>query len=195
MKIIKKILLMICLCWGLTANAQAVGYTYKALAAEGCNMKYSVVKQDTMYSIVATVSSDRMNFLSNPTMKIRTFSGKYLELKGTVIGNGSQSVGIISGNVVIPVTEISSTAQFWITPQQFEILNEGVAKIRLSMTPMNHERTFKKDKIGKKLYQFYLKEKQKDENFLNQIEYNEWQAIKKQHTAMGYTGKTCAPRP
>ena len=165
MKIIKKILLMICLCWGLTANAQTVGYTYKALAVEGCNMKYSVVKQDTMYSIVATVSSDRMNFLSNPTMKIRTFSGKYLELKGTVIGNGSQSAGIISGNVVIPVTEISSTAQFWITPQQFEILNEGVAKIRLSMTPMNHERTFQKDKIGKKLYQFYLKEKKKDENF------------------------------
>ena len=106
-----------------------------------------------------------MNFLSDPTMKIRTFSGKYLELKGTVIGNGSQSAGIISGNVVIPVTEISSTAQFWIIPQQFEILNEGVAKIRLSMTPMNHERTFKKDKIGKKLYQFYQKEKQKDENF------------------------------
>lgn len=90
MKIIKKILLMICLCWGLTANAQ---------------------------------------------------------------------------NVVIPVTEISSTAQFWITPQQFEILNEGVAKIRLSMTSMNHDRTFQKDKIGKKLYQFYLKEKKKDENF------------------------------
>ena len=147
------------------SNAQTVGYTYKALAAEGCNMKYSVSKQDTMYSIVATVRSDRMNFLSEPTMKIRTFSGKYLELKGTVIGNGSQSAGIISGNVVIPVTEISSTAQFWITPQQFEILNEGVAKIRLSMTPMNHERTFKKDKIGNKLYQYYQHEKQKDENF------------------------------
>ena len=147
------------------SNAQTVGYTYKALAAEGCNMKYSVAKQDTMYSIVATVRSDRMNFLSEPTMKIRTFSGKYLELKGTVIGNGSQSAGIISGNVVVPVTEISSTAQFWITPQQFEILNEGVAKIRLSMTPMNHERTFKKDKIGNKLYQFYQHEKQKDENF------------------------------
>ena len=104
MKIIKNILLMLCLCWGLTVNAQTVGYTYKALAAEGCNMKYSVAKQDTMYSIVATVRSDRMNFLSEPTMKIRTFSGKYLELKGTVIGNGSQSAGIVSGNVVIPVT-------------------------------------------------------------------------------------------
>ena len=165
MKIIKNILLMLCLYWGLTVNAQTIGYTYKALAAEGCNMKYSVAKQDTMYSIVATVRSDRMSFLSEPTMKIRTFSGKYLELKGTVIGNGSQSAGIISGNVVIPVTEISSTAQFRITPHQFEILNEGVAKIRLSMTPMNHERTFKKDKIGKKLYLSYQKEKQKDENF------------------------------
>ena len=165
MKIIKNILLMLCLYWGLTVNAQTIGYTYKALAAEGCNMKYSVAKQDTMYSIVATVRSDRMSFLSEPTMKIRTFSGKYLELKGTVIGNGSQSAGIISGNVVIPVTEISSTAQFRITPQQFEILNEGVAKMRLSMTPMNHERTFKKDKIGKKLYLSYQKEKQKDENF------------------------------
>ena len=41
----------------------------------------------------------------------------------------------------------------------------AVAKIRLSMTPMNHERTFKKDKIGKKLYQSYLNKKQEDENF------------------------------
>lgn len=162
---IKIFVCLILLITSYQSNAQTVGYTYKALAAEGCNVKYSVAKQDTMYSIVATVRSDRMNFLSEPTMKIRTFSGKYLELKGTVIGNGSQSAGIISGNVVIPVTEISSTAQFRITPQQFEILNEGVAKIRLSMTPMNHERTFKKDKIGKKLYQFYQKEKQKDENF------------------------------
>ena len=158
MKTIKIILLLFCIILGINAKAQTVGYTYKALAAEGCNMKYSVAKQDTIYSIVATVRSDRMNFLTKPTMKIRTFTGKYLELRGTVIGNGS-------GNIVIPITEISSTAQFRITPQQFEILNEGVAKIRLSMTPMNHERTFKKDKIGKKLYQFYLNEKQKDENF------------------------------
>lgn len=165
MKIIKKILFLLCMCFGLIAQAQTVGYTYKALTAEGCNMKYSVAKQSTEYSIVATVRSDRMTFLSNPTMKIKTFTGEYLELKGTVIGNGSQSAGIISGNMVLPVTEISSTAQFGITPQQFEILNEGVAKIRLSMPPMNHERTFKKDKIGKKLYQFYLKERSQDDNF------------------------------
>lgn len=165
MKIIKKILFLLCMCFGLIAQAQTVGYTYKALAAEGCNMKYSVAKQGTEYSIVATVRSDRMTFLNEPTMKIKTFTGEYLELKGKVIGDRSQSAGLISGNIVIPVTEITSTAQFKITPQQLEVLNEGVAKIRLSMTPMNHERTFQKDKIGKKLYQFYLKEKKKDEDF------------------------------
>ncbi len=165
MKTIKILLLLSGVILGLNAKAQTVGYSYKIFAAEGCSMKYSVAKQDTCYLIVATVRSDRMNFLAEPTMKIRTFTGKYLELQGSVIGNGSKSAGVISGNIVIPITEIISTAQFRITPQQFEVLNEGVAKIRLSMTPMNHERTFKKDKIGKKLYQFYLKEKQKNENF------------------------------
>lgn len=167
MKTVYKIFAICFLFISMTSStkAQTVGYTYKALAAEGCNMKYSVAKQDTLYSIIATVRSDRMKFLSNPTMKIRTFEGNLLELNGTVIDNGTESTGIVSGNIVIPVTEINSTAQFWITPEQFEVLNEGVAKIRLSMTPMNHERTFKKDKIGKKLYQFFLQEKDKDDNF------------------------------
>ena len=165
MKHLKVLSILICLFAAIAVNAQTVGYTYKALATEGCNMKYSVAKQGDSYSIVATVRSDRMVFLGNPTMKVRTFDDTLLELSGVVIGGGSESAGIVSGNLVIPVTEINSTAQFRITPEQFEILKEGVAKIRLSMTPMNHERTFKKDKIGKKLYQFFLKEKAKDNNF------------------------------
>ena len=84
MKTIKIILLLSCIVLGLNTKAQTVGYNYKVLAAEGCNMKYSVSKQDTIYSIVATVRSDRMNFLNEPTMKIRTFTGKLLELKGTL---------------------------------------------------------------------------------------------------------------
>ena len=154
MKIIKKILFLLCMCLGLSVNAQTVGYTYKALAAEGCNMKYSIAKQDSDYLIIATVSSDRMTFLNDPTMKIKTFTGEYLELKGIVIGNRSQSAGLISGNMVTPVTEISSTAQFRITPQQLEVLNKGVAKIRLSMTPMNLNVHSKKIKLGKSYINF-----------------------------------------
>ena len=146
-------------------NAQTVGYTYRPLAAEGCNMKYSVVKQDTAYYIIATVKSDRLNFLKESTMLLKTFDGEVIKLYGSQIGSGSETAGIVSGNIVLPVTEISSTAQFKITPQQFELLKNGVAKIRLSTIPIEHERIFAKDKIGKKLYQFFLKQKNKDNDF------------------------------
>lgn len=128
-------------------------------------MKYSVAKQDTAYYIIATVKSDRLNFLKESTMLLKTFDGEVIKLYGSQIGSGSETAGIVSGNIVLPVTEISSTAQFKISPQQFELLKKGVAKIRLSTIPIEHERTFTKDKIGKKLYQFFLKQKNKDNDF------------------------------
>lgn len=72
---------------------------------------------------------------------------------------------MVIGNIVYPITEINSTAQFLITPQQFELLKDGVAKIRISMTPMNHEKSFKKDKIGKKLYDFFIKQQSVSDDF------------------------------
>ena len=51
------------------------------------------------------------------------------------------------------------------TREQFELLREGVAKVRLSTLPIEHERTFKKDKLGKKLYNFYLHQMNKDISF------------------------------
>lgn len=161
-QIILSIVLTMC---SININAQTVGYTYRPLAAEGCNMKYSVVKQDTAYYIIATVKSDRLNFLKESTMLLKTFDGEVIKLYGSQIGSGSETAGIVSGNIVLPVTEISSTAQFMISPQQFELLKKGVAKIRLSTIPIEHERTFAKDKIGKKLYQFFLKQKNKDNDF------------------------------
>lgn len=161
-QIILSIVLTMC---SININAQTVGYTYRPLAAEGCNMKYGVAKQDTAYYIIATVKSDRLNFLKESTMLLKTFDGEVIKLYGSQIGSGSETAGIVSGNIVLPVTEISSTAQFKISPQQFELLKNGVAKIRLSTIPIEHERTFAKDKIGKKLYQFFLKQKNKDNDF------------------------------
>ncbi len=162
---IKIILSIALILYGFSLKAQTVGYTYRPLAAEGCNMKYSVAKQDTVYYIIATVKSDRLNFLKESTMLLKTFDGEVIKLKGSQIGSGSETAGIVSGNIVLPVTEISSTAQFKISPQQFELLKKGVCKVRLSTIPIEHERTFAKDKIGKKLYQFFLKQKNKDNDF------------------------------
>lgn len=43
---IKVIVCLILLTISYQSKAQTVGYTYKALAAEGCSVKYSVAKQD-----------------------------------------------------------------------------------------------------------------------------------------------------
>lgn len=157
-------MLVVLLCC-FVSRAQTVGYSYKPLAAEGCSMKYSVTRQDSVYYIITTVKSDRLTFLKESTMLIKNFVGEVIKLQGTQIGNGSESAGVLIGNIVCPVTEISSTAQFKITPEQFEKIKDGIAKVRLSTIPIEHERTFSKDKIGKKLYQFYLKERNKDNNF------------------------------
>ena len=154
----KKVLLFtIMFVWSVLAFAQSVSYTYKPLAAKGCSVRYSVAKQDSSYYIVVTIKSDRFQFLNETTMMIRNFNNEILKLEGKHIGDGSKTGGIVSGNIVIPVTELITTAQFPITPEQMEILSKGVAKIRITAIPMNHERTFNKDKIGKKLYK-YLKE-------------------------------------
>lgn len=145
------------LVWSVLTFAQSVSYTYKPLAAEGCTVRYSVAKQDSSYYIVVTIRSDRFQFLKETTMMIRNFSDEVLKLEGKYIGDGSETAGVVVGNMVLPVTELSTTAMFPITPEQMQFLNSGIAKIRISAIPMNHERTFKKDKIGKKLYK-YLKD-------------------------------------
>ncbi|MBR2360685.1 MAG: hypothetical protein IKA75_09775 [Bacteroidaceae bacterium] len=148
-------LLIAIICLPLLAFTQSVSYTYKPLAAKGCNVRYSVAKQDSFSYIVVTIKSDRFKFLSESTMLIRTYNDEVIKLEGKHINDGSESVGVVAGNMVIPITEINTTAQFKITDEQIEKLKDGMAKIRITAIPMNHERTFKKDKIGKKLYKYF----------------------------------------
>lgn len=150
---------------GAHAEAQSVWYLHKPLSPDGCELEYFVSKQGDEYYIIATVSSDRLRFIDEPTLKIRTFGGHLIELRGAVIENEKTTKSVIEEDAITTKTEISATAQFVITPQEFELIKEGVAKIRLSMTPMNHERIFKSDRIGEKLYMLYLKEMQQDEDF------------------------------
>lgn len=148
------------------ADAQTVGYTYKPLAAEGCSVQYSVAKHCGKFYIIVTVSSDRMRFTDESSMMVRTSDGNVLKFSGELIDNSATPlVGIITGDVAIPITSILSIAQFEVLPDQFELLKDGIIKVRLSTIPIEHEREFKKDKIGKKLYKFYTDVKNKKTDF------------------------------
>lgn len=171
MRVLRAFILALWLALGTSAAAQTVFYIHKPLAPEGCVVEYNVTEQRDTFYIVSTVSSDRLTFLSNPTMKIRTFGGKYLELEGTLVGNVSKTKNVVANNevsqqtVIRQETEIESTAKFRVTAEEFESIREGVAKVRLSMTPMNHDRTFKRDRIGQRLYELYMEEKRKSDDF------------------------------
>ena len=99
----KRILLLLLCTIGLTTQAQEYfvdGYTFT----------YGVAKQDSLYSIVATVKSNCMVFLKDPIMKIRTFSDELIELKGTVICNANEDSDyeVIVDNVILAETDIRS---------------------------------------------------------------------------------------
>ena len=179
MKVIFRLLLLvICLISVRESFAQTVSYTNRPLLGEVHQVQYSIAKMDSVYYLIVTVHSSKMYFLTNPIMKVRTFNDEVFTLNGVNVRDNSQTAAYISGTngnsntatyipgrTVYPITRISTTAQFRITPEQLDKMGNGIAKIRLSMTPMNHERTFKKDKIGKKLYKLYQKVKDQDESF------------------------------
>lgn len=146
----------------MTMSAQTVGYTYRPLAAKGCRMEYGIVRQDSAWYIMTIVESDRLKFLKESMMKIRTFDGEVMELDGSLVSTDTESCGYVLGTFMVPVTAIYSTALFKITSKQLELLKNGIAKIRLSTIPIEHEKEFHKDKIGKKLYQLYLKKENQE---------------------------------
>ena len=149
----------------LSAIAQPVGYSHKAFLPDGCVVNYLVVIQNDSCFIEVNFDSDQSKFTDQPTMMIRTFADEVFKL------NGSNPVCVVQSKLVERdgetkvVSGFYSTVRFNIEPSQMEALKNGIAKVRLSTTPYEHEREFKKDKIGKKLYERYLKEKDKDSNF------------------------------
>ena len=77
-------------------------------------------------------------------------------------GNDKETGYFFVSGVMVPLSSSKSIAQFPITSKQMELLNQGVSKVSLSTLPIVHEKNFNKDKIGKKLYNSYLKEKEEE---------------------------------
>lgn len=152
--------LTLCIC-AIVSYAQDASYTNKPLAKEGCHVEYSALKQDNKSYIIVSVRSDEgLCFVNDPVMMLRTGSNEVIKLTGTNMGSRKESSsGVVIGNVVVSGNNSVGMAQFELTDEQVEMLNTGVIKVRLTTTPFIHEREFTKDKIGKKLYKAFSKQK------------------------------------
>jgi len=162
----KKIVFVICFLFSaIIGIAQSVSYTYKPLAAEGCQVRYTPSWQEGKPYLIVSVKSDRMKFVANPMILLKTVEDEIIKLEGVPLDVSSSSYGMIYSGIIFPIEEFNATAQFPITDEQINLLDKGIIKVRISMVPMNHERTFKKDKIGKKLFKAFQKSKKIDDNF------------------------------
>jgi hypothetical protein len=157
-EVLKKLLFIFLLMFiGHSALAQRISYNHKVLMMEGCTNVFTVVKQQEKFYIVVTVNSYRLNFLNPPTFKVKTTDGEVLEFVGNVINESKKTSGAVYNGIGGVETYNISTAQFEVTPEQFEKLSVGIKKIQLSTVPYVHEKNFKKDKLGKKLHKAYVK--------------------------------------
>ena len=119
------------------------------------------LKQDNKSYIIVSVRSDEgLCFVNEPIMVLRTGNNEVLKLTGENMGSRKERrSGVVIGNVVVTGNNSVGMAQFELTDEQIEMLNSGIIKVRLTTTPFIHEREFTKDKIGKKLYKAFSKQK------------------------------------
>ena len=161
----KHYLALIILQISLFSFSQTVKYRYRALHEDGCTVIFGITKKDSTYILTSSVKSLGLTLLKEPAILIKTFKNNIITLNGELINNNSSSVGIMFDNFIIPIIENTTIAQFKIKEEYLELFKEGVAKIRITTIPSTHERTFKKDKIGMKLYNAYMNTKNETENF------------------------------
>ena len=149
----KKLFLFVAICniFAIAAYSQKTA----SYVAKGCKYTYNIAVQDSSCFVIVSFESGNNTFSAEPIMMLKTFNGEVISLQGITLEGKTSTYGIMSGSFMIPISTHRSMAQFPIRQQDIEKLNNGISKIRISTVPQVHEKEFKKDKIGQKLYTMY----------------------------------------
>lgn len=132
-----------------------------------------VTQQDTTFVIVTNVNtSSRLGAFDDAIMLIKTMDDEALELYSITSDNNIKNISY--GNPTVTTTrykniitstynsnsvDVSRNINYWyVTPEIIEKLKVGIKKIKIQFENGVYEKEFKKDKIGKILYDSYLTE-------------------------------------
>ncbi len=132
-----------------------------------------VTQQDTTFVIVTNVNTlSRLGAFDDAIMLIKTMDDEVLELYSITSDNNIKNISY--GNPTVTTTrykniitstynsnsvDVSRNINYWyVTPEIIEKLKVGIKKIKIQFENGVYEKEFKKDKIGKILYDSYLTE-------------------------------------
>ena len=132
-----------------------------------------VTQQDTTFVIVTNVNtSSRLGAFDDAIMLIKTMDDEVLELYSITSDNNIKNISydnptvtttryknIITSTYNSNSVDVSRNTNYWyVTPEIIEKLKVGIKKIKIQFENGVYEKEFKKDKIGKILYDSYLTE-------------------------------------
>ena len=155
MKKLFLISLMVMSALSIQVKAQA---SYGDITWGSYNMKINVITTNDSIFLNIVYTDGNRKLTDDPKLLLKLMDDEVISLDGQLLGNMSKSNGgvVISG-VYVASNHFISEAKFPITRDQISHFSKGIKKLRLNTSPKYHEKEWKKDKIGKILYDSYKK--------------------------------------
>lgn len=120
------------------------------------NVKINLSTENDSIFLTLMLTSERLKMSDSPKLLLRLMDDSVLSLDGYMLGSTNKSEGaVMIGYTAVAINHYVTEAKFPITKEQAESLSKGVKKLRLNTSPKFHEKEWRKDKVGKKLYEKY----------------------------------------
>lgn len=146
----KKLLFTFLLC--LYAGVSSLASNSIRMGDAWFNVEFTERNKTTF--MVLSLNSMSYSFTADPQILIRFFDDTTIELNGVCTEKDMTREGTPMNRYDV----MHTTCEFPIKAEYIQKFNDsGVQKIRINTTPDIQEATYKKDKIGKKIYQQYQK--------------------------------------
>lgn len=151
----KKLLFLLFIFFPCLAIAQV---NYGDLTFGGYNMKINLTTENDSIFLHTIFSSEERHLSDEPKLLLRLMDDTVISLNGINLGrHGVSDGGVVISGVFVSSDHIVSEAKFSVSKDQILQFNKGIKKLRLNTSPKYHEKEWKKDKIGKILYNAYQK--------------------------------------
>ena len=122
------------------------------------NMKINVITDNDSIFLNIVYTDGNRKLADAPKLLIKLMDDEVISLDGQLLSNMSKSDGgVVVSGIYVASNHFISEAKFSITRDQINQFSKGIKKLRLNTSPKYHEKEWKKDKIGKILYESYKK--------------------------------------
>lgn len=139
----------------LVSNAQV---SYGDITFGSYNMKINLTTDNDSIFLNVIYSDESRKLSDKPKLLLRLTDDSIIALDGIKLDSHNKSDGgVLLYGVYIESSHFVSEAKFPISKEQIRQFVHGIKKLRLNTSPKYHEKTWRRDKIGKKLYERYLK--------------------------------------